>query len=377
MKGLPPQPRAAVSKFRPYVAGTSIEEVKAKYGLTDIVKLASNENLWGTSPAAVKEARKELENLYLYPVPDSPELKKKISKKYNISEDCIITGNGTDELIELIALTFISSEDNIVVSENSFIRYKMAAELMGAPVKEVPQKNFVIDPEGMLKQIDISTKVVYIDNPCNPTGTYISAAQMDYFIGEVEKMDSPPLLVFDEAYYGYAHAPDYVSALVYSQKKIPMIVLRTFSKIYGLAGLRIGYGMSSAAVMELINRVRPPFNTNRIAQAAAAGALDDNDFLENISRMILEEKKYFYAEMKKLGLNYIPSETNFVMVEIGKDKVGPFCGHLLKKGMILRPLAGYKLDDFVRITIGKREHNERLVRELSGFLGKVPEDEKT
>lgn len=366
-----PSPREIINNFSPYLPGMSIEEVKQKYNLSQIIKLASNENLWGTSPRALNEMKKELNNVYLYPRSEPVELKKEISKRLSVSRDSIIMGNGTDEIIELIAKTFLSDEDKIVVSANSFIRYKMAGNLMGAEVTEVPQNYFSADLEGILNEIDSSTKIVYIDNPCNPTGTFAAKDEIKCFLEDVEQLREPPLIVFDEAYFEYAVDSSYCSALEFKSMDVPLMVLRTFSKIYGLAGLRIGYGISNPQIVSFINRIRPPFNTNRLAQTAALGALKDQEFISMVARETEKEKKYLYEEFHRLKLFCIKSAANFIMVNFGVDNVKLLCEYLLRKGIILRPLTGYDFNDYIRVTIGKREQNEKLIDEIESFLREI------
>ncbi|MFC2060921.1 histidinol-phosphate transaminase [Elusimicrobiota bacterium] len=361
-------PRKAIKKFSPYVPGKSIEEVKEEYGLKEVIKLASNENLWGTSSRAIERIKKELDRLYLYPQSEPVLLKRALSKKFNISADSFIAGNGTDEIIELIAKTFLSEKDKMLISKNSFIRYKMGGILMGAKVVEVPQNKLRIDLEKIFKKIDNETKLIFIDNPCNPTGTFVSESEIKEFISKIEKLEIPPLVVFDEAYYEYADSNSYDSAVKLLDRNVPLMVLRTFSKIYGLAGLRIGYGISSPGIISLIDRIRPPFNTNRLAQAAALGALEDYEFIAKINSRISEEKEYLYGELKELDLEYVESQTNFILVKFGKEIVESLCEHLLKNGIILRPLKGYSLDDYIRITVGKGQQNEKLISCIREFL---------
>jgi histidinol-phosphate aminotransferase len=363
-----PEPRENIKTFAPYVPGMSIDEVKKKYNLEDIVKLASNENLWGTSAQALKKIEEELGNLHLYPNSEPAELKKCIADRNSLPMEMIIAGNGTDELIELIAKTFLKKEDNIVISKNSFVRYKMAGVLMEAQAIEIEQDNLKIDLSKIYKQINSKTKIIYIDNPCNPTGTYIPREEVDSFLEKVSSMDKPPLIVFDEAYFEYVTDSSYCSALEYIDKDIPLMVLRTFSKIYGLAGLRVGYGIAKSEIISYINRIRPPFNVNRLAQAAAVGSYQDTDFIKRVAAEVKEEKEYLYKELERIGLEYVPSQTNFILVHMGSGTVSSLCEYLLKNGIILRPLAGYSLDEYIRITVGKREHNIKLIKALENFL---------
>lgn len=348
----------------------SIESVRKKYSLNDVTKLASNENLWGTSASAAEALKKELGNLHVYPESEPAALISELAKGAGVSEECVMAGNGTDEIIELVAKTFLSQDDNIVVSENSFIRYKMAGQLMGAGIIEVPMRELKIDLEGIASGADGKTKIIYIDNPCNPVGSYSPAPEIERFLKKLESQGHYPLVVIDEAYFDYASAPDYSSSVVFMNQEVPVMVLRTFSKIYGLAGLRIGYAVSLPGVISLINRIRPPFNTNRLAQAAALAVLRDSDFVNMVKKETEKEKQYLYAQMDKLGLEYVRSQANFILVKFGRDKVGGLCEYLLSRGIILRSLAGYSLDDYIRITVGKREHNEKLVGHINSFYNR-------
>jgi histidinol-phosphate aminotransferase len=363
-----PEPRKVVNNFAPYVPGMSIEEVKEKYGLEDIIKLASNENLWGCSPSVRDAVTGELDNLHIYPQSDPAKLREAVAQRYSVSSDSVLAGNGTDEIIELVARTFLEEGDNIVVSENSFVRYKMAGMLMGVEVIEVPQKELTIDLKGLREAVNSKTKIVYVDNPCNPTGTFINKTDVETFMSSIESMDKPPIIFFDEAYVEYAKDSEYESAVRYLKKDIPLIVSRTFSKIYGLAGLRIGYCMADPQIISLVNRLRPPFNTNRAAQAAALAALNDQEFITMVSDETDKEKEFLYSELDRLNIEYVRSQTNFILIKFGSDKVKVMCEYFLKNGIILRPLAGYSLDDYIRITVGKREHNIKLVEAIESFI---------
>ncbi len=378
MKGKVPKPRDIIKKFLPYVPGRSIEEIKEEYGAGEIIKLASNENLWGASQEAITAARQELKNINFYPRSEPILLKKALASKLNVSVNSIIFGNGTDEIIELIAKTFLNANDNIIISENSFIRFKMSGNLMGVKVQEVPQDNFTINLKGIFDAIDEKTKLIFIDNPCNPTGTFVEKEALADFISKIAAnfSQNPPLVVIDEAYFEYVNSDKYSTALDFrntngsGHSAIPLMILRTFSKIYGLAGLRIGYGISSEEIISLLNRIRPPFNTNRIAQAAALGALKEEKFHKDIAQRTEIEKKYLYDEFQKLNIECIPSATNFILVKFGQNKVKKLCEFILQKRIILRPLAGYNLKDYIRITIGKREHNMKLIRGIKDFFKK-------
>ncbi len=366
MAEIGPSPRKAVKGFSPYVPGLSPEEIKEKYGLKRVIKLASNESFCGPSPGAVKEVKKELKRMNIYPMTEPHKLKSLIASKTLKKPENIILGNGADELIELICKTYLEAEDNIVVSEKSFVRFKMGAFLMNSQVIETPVNNLRIDLKKMLKKVNEKTKIIFVDNPCNPLGTFVNNQEMEEFFKGISEKKNPPLVVFDEAYYEYAKSPGYSSALKFMNVFPGLMTLRTFSKIYGLAGVRIGYGIASSKVISLINRIRPPFNTSRLAQAAAAGALRDRDFVKKVSEKTEKEKKLLYRELEMAEIKYIPSETNFILLEFSFN-AEELCAHLLKKGIIIRPLAGYGMPGHTRITVGKREENTALIEEIKKY----------
>ncbi len=365
-----PTPRKSIKDFSPYVPGKSIEDLKNEQDIHTVVKLASNENSWGVSPRALKKIKGELNNINLYPQSINKKLNRKIAEKCCVTLDSVITGNGTDELIELIAKTFLSAPDgdNIVVSKNSFVRYKMAAKLMGGEVKEVDQKNFHIDIHEICRAVDKNTKIVFMDNPCNPVGTVLKKDEIQFMISEFESLKHPPLVVIDEAYYEYVKESQYHSGINFLNSQVPVMVLRTFSKAYGLAGLRIGYGISDPRIIELINRIRPPFNTNRLAQTAALGAIDDENFLNKTFKNTWREKEFMYGALDKLGIEYVPSQTNFILIYAGQNKEEQICREVAKKGIILRPLRGYSLTGYIRITMGNSKVNKILIKELEKYF---------
>jgi len=366
-----PGPRKALENFSSYVPGKSMEETRKILGLKEIIKLASNENLWGSSPLVKKAVKKEINKVYLYPESVPSNLKKLISEDTGVSEESLIFGNGTDELIELIAKVYLTQDDEILVSENSFVRYKMAAHLMGSGVKEIPQKEFKIDIKNISENITEKTKIIFIDNPCNPTGTIITFSEIrETLINKLKNMRRAPLVVIDEAYYEYVDSPDYSSAVKFYNENVPLLILRTFSKIHGLAGLRMGYGISHPDIISALNTIRPPFNTNRLAHSAAEAALSDKAFVRRVKKETAKQKELIYRELDKAGLFYIPSEANFILIKIGSENVKPLCDFLLGKGIIIRPLAGYNLDDFIRVTVGKEKHNMKFLSALTEWRNK-------
>ncbi len=372
MKGKHPSLREAASAFVPYIPGRGVEEIKREHGIGDAVKLSSNENLWGSSPYARFEVEKELENMHIYPSPVAGRLRKVLAEKDLTDTENIIIGNGTDEIIEILAKTFLEPSDALLCAENSFMRYRMAAMLMGSECIQVPREDFKVSAGEICRKVDKSTKLIFIDNPSNPSGTYIKPGSIEQIIGHMEKINSRALLVVDEAYYEYARQEDgYESALKYVRKGKQVMVLRTFSKAYGLAGLRVGYGVAPEPVISSLMRVKPPFNVNCLAQAAAVGALKDSRFISETVKQTLREKEFLYGEFEKLGLEFVFSAANFILVKVGQKDAGPVSSHLEKRGVIVRPLKGYLYPDYLRITVGKRPHNIRLLKALGEYLGNM------
>lgn len=280
-----------------------------------------------------------------------------------VSKESLIFGNGTDELIELIAKAFLTPEDEIIVSEHAFIRYRMAGQLMGAKVTSVPMKNFTHDLVAMTAAISPRTKLVFIANPNNPTGTYATKKEVRNFIERVPKRI---LLIFDEAYYEYACSErGYPDTLKYlSRNKI--IILRTFSKAYALAGLRLGYGISNPQIIEMLERVRPPFNVNLLAQEAAIASFADENWLKKSIHLVKSGKKYLYGELKKLNYEFIPSAANFILIKVNKPSHDVF-KKMLNYGIIVRPMEEYDFPDYVRVTIGKKSENQHFIRTLKSL----------
>ncbi|MFH0947389.1 MAG: histidinol-phosphate transaminase [Elusimicrobiota bacterium] len=359
--------RKNILNFQPYIPGKPIDDVKREFNLKEVVKLASNENPLGPSSKAVSSIKKVLNKINIYPDGYCFELRKKIAKIYGIGENQIIFGNGTDEIIELVGKTFLNPEDEIVVSEHAFIRYKMAGDLMGCKVMEVPMKNYKHDLNAMANAVTAKTKIVFIANPNNPTGTYNTKKEFDNFFSKLLTTYHLPLTFIDEAYAEYVEEKDYSLGLGYLKKGLNVIFSRTFSKIYGLAGLRIGYGIASSEIISYLERIRPPFNVSSVAQAGAVAALDDKQHIQKSKKMIVQQKNYLYKELKKIGLEYIPSVANFILINM--DSPGQIVFEkFLKKGVIVRAMAEYGLKNFVRVTIGTPTENRKFIEEVKRII---------
>ncbi len=353
-----------LANVAPYPPGKPIEEVQREFGLKEVIKLASNENPLGPSPKALKAMAAAAREMNLYPDGAGYYLKRGIAKRLGVGEDEIILGNGSDEITLFLALCYLGPGRSIVTSDYAFVRYRMAAELMNARAKLVPMRDFRHDTAALGKAVDDSTVLLFLDNPCNPTGAMTTRRELARLLADVPRR---VLVVVDEAYYEYACGDaDYPDTLALRRKHPNLIVTRTFSKAYGLAGLRIGYGIARKEVVADLERVRPPFNTNRMAQAAALAALSDSGHLKKSVANNEHGKKYLAGEFRKLGLRFIPTWANFILVDLSPRGISgsELYEKLLRRGVIVRPMGGYGLKTFVRISIGTGEENRRLAEAL-------------
>ncbi|MDD3839491.1 MAG: histidinol-phosphate transaminase [Clostridia bacterium] len=349
--------RKIINELSPYIPGKPIEEVKNELGLERVIKLASNENAIGCSPKAKQAISDTLDELALYPDGNCAQLREKISQKYNIEHDQILCGAGSDELIGIIAQTFIDKGDQVLMPYPSFPRYVSATKIMEGDPVELPLKNYTLDLESFARSITKKTKLIWLCNPNNPTGTMYSEQQQLDLLNNIPK---DVLVVLDEAYAEYVTDQNYPNSIDLLEKFDNIIILKTFSKAYGLASLRAGYALSSPDIIDYLNRVRGPFNVNRLAHNAATAALDDTDFLQTVININEQGKKYLYQEFERLGLEYIPSQTNFIMVNV-KMHSKIFFQECLKNGIIVRSGDIYGMDDWIRLTIGTAEQNEYFI----------------
>ncbi|MCI8336479.1 MAG: histidinol-phosphate transaminase [Peptococcaceae bacterium] len=360
--------RDSIMSIKPYVPGKPIDEVKRELGIDDVIKLASNENPLGPSEAAKGAMLEAACNMHIYPDGSSFYLKEAIAKKYNIQTENVIIGNGSDELIKLIAETYVNPEDEVVIGSPSFSEYIFATHLMGGKIVSVPlTADNRFDLAGMIAAITEKTKVIIICNPNNPTGTMVNKQEVNAFIAQVPEHI---LVVFDSAYAEYAEDDgQYESGSTYVIKYPNVIELRTFSKIYALAGLRVGYGIAAAETIAMISRTREPFNVNAMAQAAAIAALQDITHVEQSRKVNHEGKKYLYDQFQQMGLKYIPTHANFIMVDVEKDSKEVFQA-LMAKGVIVRTGDIFGMPTYLRVTIGLPEENERFIKALKEILKK-------
>ncbi len=344
----------------PYAPGKPIEEVERECGIEGSIKLASNENPLGPSPKAIEALRARLGELHLYPDGDCFYLKEGLARKLRIPPDQLIFGNGSNELIELAVRTFMRPGGEAVMANQAFVIYRLVVQAAGGCCKLVPLKNFTHDLPAMAQAVTPKTRIVFLANPNNPTGTIYTKREWEEFLSRVSR---EILIIVDEAYFEYVAALDYPDSLAYHDGGRVLLTLRTFSKLYGLAGLRVGYGVGSKEMVALMHRVRQPFNVNAAAQWAALAALEDSDHVKHSLDVNREGMEYLKGEIDKLGLEQVPSNANFILVRVGKGQ--EVFEHLLRRGVIVRPMGAYDLPEFLRVTIGTMKENTIFIHELT------------
>jgi len=357
---------AYIRSIAPYQPGKPISELVRELGLDEsgIVKLASNENPLGVSPKAQAAIRAAIDGLALYPDGNGFELKHALSSHLGVDMDQLVLGNGSNDVLELAARAFLSPSTSAVYAQHAFAVYPLVVQAMGAKGIEVPAKHFAHDLDAMLRAVRADTRVVFVANPNNPTGTYAAAAAMERFIAAL-----PPhvLVVLDEAYNEYLRPEHRVDSVSWSRKYSNLLITRTFSKVYGLAGLRVGYALGAPGVADLMNRVRQPFNVNSISLAAATAALGDHAFVRKSHDLNLAGMDQLTAGLAQLDLEIIPSFGNFVTFRVS-GAAGVFKS-LLKSGVIVRPLGGYAMPDWLRVTVGLESENTRFLASLKQTIG--------
>ncbi|MCP8968760.1 histidinol-phosphate transaminase [Ectobacillus ponti] len=358
-----------LSTLKAYSPGKTIDEVKRQYGLTKIVKLASNENPFGSSPK-VGEALAELPGkLALYPDGAAYALRQKTAGHLGVQPEQLLFGSGLDEVIQMVSRALLEKGTNVVMAKPTFSQYRHHAIIENAELREVPLKDGVHDLEAMLAQVDENTRIAWICNPNNPTGTYVSKEEVQSFAARVPKTT---LVIVDEAYFEYASAPDYASALELLPDYENLMVMRTFSKAYGIAALRMGYAVAHADLIGQLEVARLPFNTSAAAQVAALAALEDQQFLQNCVAANQEGLQQYYDFCEKHGLKYYPSQGNFIFMEVGKPGDEVF-QQLLQKGYIVRSGGGLGLPEGIRITVGSKEENEEIIAVLEQVVQETKE----
>lgn len=349
------RPPEYVLGIQPYVPGKPIEELERELGISNSIKLASNENPVGPAPAAIHAIKESFADINRYPDGSGFYLKRALAEKLDVSDEEIILGNGSNELLDLAAKTFLKDGDEAVMATPSFVVYFMAVQSVGGKSIQVPLKNYTHDLSAMAASITPATRMVFIANPNNPTGTI---NKKDEFESLMEKVPDDVLVVMDEAYYEYVSDHDYADSMKYLRSEKNILILRTFSKIYGLAGLRVGYGIAKKEILADMNRLRAPFNTSTIAQRAALAALSDDAHVSRSREVNSAGKEYLYRELGALGISFVPTEANFVYIPV-EGSVALY-ERLLKMGVIIRPMG----PGAVRVTIGLPEENRRFIEAL-------------
>jgi len=356
--------KSSLFTIKPYIPGKPIEEVKRELGLREVIKLASNENPYEISPKVKKAIEAAIPTLNRYPDGDCFYLRKELSRTLNVDSKQLIFGNGSDEIIVFAARAFLKNGDEVIVAQPSFLIYDIASKLEGAHVVAVPIKDFKYDLRGMKKAINSKTRIIFLGNPDNPAGSYFSQQEFEEFIYDIPK----DVLIFcDEAYYEYVQAKDYVDSIALLKKYKNLFVTRTFSKMYGLAGLRIGYGVGSKELVDILNRVREPFNVNSLAQVAALACLKDKGYYKKIALKIEKQRQFLYESFARLKLNFVKSCTNFILIQLSQE-AGDVSKKLLQKGVIIRDMSHWGMKNFIRITIGNENENKKLIRVLEEVL---------
>lgn len=362
------RPRVAVGKFEPYLPGRSREQVMKDYGLKKVVKLASNENPLGPSPKALAAAKKAAGRVNLYPDSASADLRAAVARHAGLPVSRVTLGNGSDELIELLGRAYLTPPDNVVVSRHAFTRYKMSADMMDAETIEVPMApGFKHDLAAMARAVTPRTKLVFLANPNNPTGTYNTAAEISAFLDDLPRH---VLAVLDEAYFEYARLKrDYADGLTLLKQGRRLMVLRTFSKAYGLAGLRLGWGAGPQDIIDSLERIRPPFNLNLPAQAAGVAALADQAHVRRTVKEMASEMRKLEKALTARGIPWVPSAGNFILMETAPRRGAEVFQALLKRGVIVRAMDEYGLGQYVRVTIGRPAENKLFLKALDQLLG--------
>ncbi len=360
--------RPSILVRKDYVPGKPVEEVTREYGITDIVKLASNENPLGTSPKALEAMTAELQHINSYPESLCPNVVSKLAKKYNVTKENIYVDNGEDGVITMLGLTFVNPGDECIMSELTFPAFENIVGKMDGKSVIVPlTKDYRYDVDAVIKAITPKTKIVFLCNPNNPTGTIITKAEFEKLLNAIPENT---LLFSDEAYYEFVDDPDYPQTLEYLEKHPNLVIGRTFSKVYGIAGTRIGYLIANPEIIKVMLKTREPFPVNRIAQAGAIAAMDDHEFVNETIKVNAEGRKQISEALKNMGFEVYPGQSNFVFANLGKPVVPVYEG-LLREGVIIRPLGPQGAPNCIRVSIGTKDQNDRFIRSFQKVYKEV------
>lgn len=351
-----------IQDIQPYKPGKPVEEVERELGIK-AVKLASNENPFGPSPKAVEAVRHYLENVERYPDDTGFYLRRKLAGHFKVSMEEVILGSGSSDILAMAYHALLTPDCEVLTAEGSFIVYYLLAQTMGVRMVRVPMKEYVFDLGAMAERLSSRTRLIIIANPNNPTGTIVRRKEFELFLN---KAPDSALLIMDEAYFEYVSDPDYPDSLQYLSSRRPLLIIRTFSKAYGLAGLRIGYGVSNPAVIDTLNKVRMAFNTGSLAQVAGLAAWDDRDHVSKSVQTNRTELEFLYGELSKRGVKYVPSQANFVFMDLGKPSVEVNAA-MLKSGVIIRPMAGWGFPTMIRVSVGTHDQNLKFLSALDAL----------
>ena len=351
---------SGIRELQPYQPGKPIEELERELGLTDVIKLASNENPLGPSARVIDSLAAVMPELARYPDGSAWHLKHRLGDFLGVTPEMLTIGNGSNDVLELLARVFLNASNESIVSQHSFVVYPLVTRAIGAELRVVPARDYGQDLEATLNTISAKTRMVFIANPNNPTGTWVDERSLVDFMEQVRE---DVIVVLDEAYFEYVEAPQYPDGIRLLSRFPNLVVTRTFSKVYGLAALRLGYAVSHPDIADLMNRVRQPFNVNAMSLVAAEAALEDQAHVRESIRVNREGMQFLTGACNELGLGYIPSAANFLTIDFGRDAM-PIYNALLREGVIVRPIGVYEMPNHLRVTIGTRAENERFVEAL-------------
>lgn len=361
-------PQHGLDHLRPYVPGTPIEEVQRKFGLKHVIKLASNENPLGTSPKALEAIRQALPRLNYYPDSECYDLRQALAAHFQVDPEQIVVGNGGDGIITQVCMAYLDQDSEVIVSQSSFPVYDVFTHIMRARLVKTPLRDYRLDLDAMAAAVTGRTKLVFVCNPNNPTGTIVTASEVEAFMSRIPEH---VLVLFDEAYCEMVDADDYPDTFRYlRQGRENVMILRTFSKVYGLAGIRLGYAFAMPSVLAPLNRAKESFAVNLLAQAAGVAALEDQEFLRRSVQANSASRRWLYGQFERLGLPYVPSHTNFVLVEVG-PQAAAVQQALLRRGVIVRPCGGYDLPDHLRVTAGTPDQDAWFIEALEAVMGEL------
>jgi histidinol-phosphate aminotransferase len=351
--------RQNINEIKDYVPGKNPTQ-------PGMVKLASNENPFGPSPMALEAIAKESKNLHIYPDQKSILVREALAKKFSIPEECIICGNGADDIMQILGATYLNPGDEVVISKNTFSVYELVARLFDGKIILVDLKDFSLDLQRIAQAISQKTKIIFLTNPNNPTGTIFKEQELKEFLS---RLPSHLIVVVDEAYMEFSDDPAFPDSIKFVREGRSLVILRTFSKFYGLAGLRAGYGIGPKEIISPLFRTKMPFNVNRLAQVGAIAALEDKEFLAQTYQNNIEGKRYLYSEFDKLGIEYNMSCSNFIFINLQQLADGFFI-EMMRQGVIIRPLTSFGFPEAIRVSVGTMEQNKKFVKALREILRK-------